>query len=125
MSYAGLKSMIYAGLKADDPRVKAAVDWARDHYSLTENPGLGDAGLYYYYQLFSKALAATKQPELTDAQGKAHDWRRELAAELIRRQQPNGSWINSNAQWLEADPNLVTAYSLLALADCRAGVAGQ
>ena len=122
MSYAGLKSMIYAGLKADDPRVNAAVEWARQNYSLTENPGLGDAGLYYYYQLFSKALAATKMPELTDSKGKAHDWRRELAAELIRRQQPNGSWINSNRQWLEADPNLVTAYALLALADCRPGI---
>ncbi len=122
MSYAGLKSMIYAGLKADDPRVNAAVEWARQNYSLTENPGLGDAGLYYYYQLFSKALAATKMPELTDAKGKAHDWRRELAAELIRRQQPNGSWINANRQWLEADPNLVTAYALPALADCRPGI---
>lgn len=122
MSYAGLKSMIYAGLEPDDPRVKAAVEWARQNYSLTENPGLGDAGLYYYYQLFSKALAATKMAELTDAEGKAHDWRRELAAELIRRQQPNGSWINSNRQWLEADPNLVTAYALLALADCRPGI---
>ena len=26
MTYAGLKSMIYAGVKADDPRVKAAVN---------------------------------------------------------------------------------------------------
>jgi squalene-hopene/tetraprenyl-beta-curcumene cyclase len=47
MTYAGLKSMIYAGLAADDPRVKAAVDWAHKHYSITDNPGLGDAGLYY------------------------------------------------------------------------------
>jgi squalene-hopene/tetraprenyl-beta-curcumene cyclase len=29
MTYAGLKSMIYAGLTKDDPRVKAAWDWIR------------------------------------------------------------------------------------------------
>ena len=30
-------------------------------------------------------------------------------------QKDDGSWINGNARWLEGDPNLVTAYSLLAL----------
>ena len=29
MTYSGLKSMIYAGLTKDDPRVKAAVQWIR------------------------------------------------------------------------------------------------
>ena len=33
MTYAGLKSMIYCGADPDDPRVKAAVEWARQHYS--------------------------------------------------------------------------------------------
>lgn len=119
MSYAGLKSMIFAGLKADDPRVKAAVQWARDHYSLTENPGLGDGGLYYYYHLFAKALKATGMKTLTAADGKEHDWRSELIEELAKRQQANGSWINSNSRWLEGDPNLVTGYALLALSYCR------
>jgi squalene-hopene/tetraprenyl-beta-curcumene cyclase len=68
MTYAGLKSMIFAGLKGDDPRAKAAVAWARQHYSLTENPGLGSAGRYYYYHLFAKALAARGQDTLIDAQ---------------------------------------------------------
>src|SRR5690606_30111609 len=48
MTYAGLKSMIFAGVDKDDPRVKAAAAWARQHYTLDENPGMGDAGLYYY-----------------------------------------------------------------------------
>jgi squalene-hopene/tetraprenyl-beta-curcumene cyclase len=119
MSYAGLKSMIFAGLKADDPRVKAAVDWARKFYSLSENPGLGDAGLYYYYHLFAKALDATGMKSIDDAQGKTHDWRGELVAELARRQQPNGSWVNTNSKWMEGDPNLVTGYALLTLSYCR------
>jgi len=119
MSYAGLKSMIFAGLKADDPRVKAAVTWAQQNYTLKENPGLGDGGLYYYYHLFAKALAARGEPTLTDATGAAHDWRKELIAELVARQQPDGSWINTNSRWMEGDANLVTGYALLALSYCR------
>ena len=45
MTYAGLKSMIYAGLTADDPRVKAASAYITKHYTLDENPGLGQRGL--------------------------------------------------------------------------------
>ena len=45
MTYAGLKSMIYAGLTRDDPRVKAALTYIAHHYSLDENPGLGQQGL--------------------------------------------------------------------------------
>ncbi len=119
MSYAGLKSMIFAGLTADDPRVKAAIDWAQKNYSLTENPGLADEGLYYYYHLFAKAMAATGLPTLTDAQGKVHPWRGELIEELAKRQQADGSWVNKNNRWLEGDPNLVTGYALLTLSYCR------
>ena len=54
MTYAGLKSMIYAGVGPDDPRVKAASKWCQMHYGLDENPGLGKAGQYYYYQTFAK-----------------------------------------------------------------------
>jgi squalene-hopene/tetraprenyl-beta-curcumene cyclase len=48
MTYAGLKSMIHPGLTQDDPRVKAAYEYITKHYTLGENPGLGQAGLYYY-----------------------------------------------------------------------------
>jgi hypothetical protein len=39
ISSAGLKSMIYAGLTQDDPRVKAAIGYIKDRYTLDENPG--------------------------------------------------------------------------------------
>ncbi len=64
MTYAGLKSMIYAGLGPDDPRVKAAIEWIAEHYTLDENPGMGAAGLYYYYQTFAKALDADRQGQV-------------------------------------------------------------
>ncbi|MBX3413230.1 MAG: terpene cyclase/mutase family protein [Pirellulales bacterium] len=119
MTYSGLKSMLYAGLAADDPRVKAAVGWISQNYDVTSNPGMGDAGLFYYYHTFAKALAALGESEITDAAGKKHDWRAELVAELANRQNENGSWVNENSRWLEGDPNLVTSFSLIALSYCR------
>ncbi len=119
MTYAGLKSMIYAGLGPDDPRVSAALTWVKKHYSLDANPGLGDAGLYYYYHLFAKALDAAELRELTDASGKTHDWRAELVAHLGSLQANDGSWTNSNSRWMEGDSNLATVFSLLALSHCK------
>lgn len=120
MTYSGLKSMLYAGVSEDDPRVKAAIAWLQKHYDLEENPGMGAAGLYYYYHVFAKALDALGKPTFVGDDGKKHDWRAELIAELASRQQKNGSWINEqNDRWLEGDANLVTSYALLALRYCR------
>ena len=118
MTYAGLKSMIYAGLTSDDPRVKAAFQWIRRHYTLKSNPGLGQQGLFYYYHTFAKALDALGIDYLEDAQGTKHDWRKELTEQLAALQKENGSWVNTAPRWYEGDPNLATAYSLLALSYC-------
>ena len=119
MTYSGLKSMVYAGLKKDDPRVKAASTWIRKNYDVKSNPGMGNSGLYYYYLTFAKALDALGENEVVDGNGVKHDWRRELVEELARRQQPNGSWVNTNSQWMEGDPNLATAFALVAVSYCR------
>ena len=97
MTYSGLKSMIYCGVKADDPRVKAATKWIQENYDLKTNPGIGPDGLYYYYHVFAKALAAVGSDTLEDAKGVKHDWRKELVAELASRQQANGSWTNAKS----------------------------
>jgi squalene-hopene/tetraprenyl-beta-curcumene cyclase len=119
MTYAGLKSMIYAGVDAEDPRVRAALAWIGKHYSLDANPGMGESGLYYYYHTFAKALDAFNQDTFVDAAGTEHNWRAELNAELASRQQSNGSWINATERWLEGNPDLVTGYALLALSYTR------
>ncbi|MFM8633572.1 MAG: prenyltransferase/squalene oxidase repeat-containing protein [Planctomycetia bacterium] len=118
MTYAGLKSMIFAGLSKDDPRVKAAVAWLGKNYSFEQNPGMGDAGLYYYFHTAAKALDVFGDETFSDEKGVSHVWRSELADAVIRRQQADGSWINANPRWMEGDPNLVTAYALLALSYC-------
>lgn len=121
MTYAGFKSLLYAGVDADDKRVKAALEWIRKNYTVKENPGMENSGLYYYYYLFSKALTASKIDMLEDADGKKHDWRKELAEHLLSTQKENGSWVNSQTdRWFEGDPNLVTAYVLVVLTNCEA-----
>lgn len=118
MTYAGLKSMIYAGLDEEDPRVRAAVDFLRKHYTLESNPGMGQQGLYYYYHTMAKALDALGKDSFTDAAGQSHDWKAELRGQLAELQRPDGSWVNDNTRWMEGDPNLVCGYALLALSYC-------
>ena len=115
MTYAGLKSYLYAELKKDDPRVVAALHWLQKNYSVEENPGLGKQGLFYYYHTAAKALTVFGDDTFTDAAGKTHDWRYELMNKLVSLQKSEGFWINDNNRWWENDPVLVTSYSLLAL----------
>ena len=121
MTYAGLKSMIFAGVDKEDFRVKAATKWISQNYDLSQNPGMPSKyeGLYYYYHTFAKALHALGVDELTDAAGKKHDWRTDLIQELATRQKSNGSWVNDTPRWLEGNASLVTAYALLSLSYCH------
>ncbi|MBL8872399.1 MAG: terpene cyclase/mutase family protein [Planctomycetaceae bacterium] len=119
MTYAGLKSMIYAGVNKDDKRVKAALEFLKKNYDLETNPGMGKSGLFYYYHTMSKALDALGESNFVDAKGASHEWKKELFAELKKSQQPNGSWVNTDSRWMEGDPNLVTGYVLLALGYCK------
>lgn len=115
MTYAGLLALIYAQVDSRDPRVQSARDWAARHWSLEENPGLGQEGLYYFFNVLTKSLAAAGDETLTLPDGTTVNWRAEVVRKLIELQKPDGFWVNENNRWWEADPNLVTAYTLLAL----------
>lgn len=119
MTYAGLKSMIYAGVGPEDPRVAAAVEFVRKHYDLDSNPGMGQQGLFYYYHTLAKAFHALGETRFEDARGDVHDWKAELRLKLAKLQRSDGSWVNPTTRWMEGDPNLVTAYALLALSYCK------
>ncbi len=114
MTYAGLKSMIFAGVSKDDARVKAATTFLKKNYTLDSNPGMGTSGLFYYYQTMAKALTALQVDEFETESGNKL-WKQELFAKLASTQNTNGSWVNPDARWLEGDPNLVTGYALLTL----------
>jgi squalene-hopene/tetraprenyl-beta-curcumene cyclase len=121
MTYAGLKSFLYAGVGKDDARVKAAIAWIQKHYTLEENPGAGKAGIYYYYHTFAKALDALGDNQFTDGDGKKHNWRRELLDTLKKQQRDDGSWVNpGDKSFGETDPNLATAFAVLTLSYCKA-----
>jgi len=120
MTYAGLLSFIYARVVADDERVQAAHDWITRHFTLDENPGMGNEGLYYNYHTMAKALRAYGEDELELSDGRRINWRKELVRKLVSLQRVeaetgNGYWVNDSGRWWENDPVLVTAYALLAM----------
>jgi squalene-hopene/tetraprenyl-beta-curcumene cyclase len=114
-SYAGLLSYIYADLKRDDPRVRAVIGWLDKNFTLEENPGMGQQGLYYYYHTMAKALTIYGADTIETSDGKKINWREQLALKLINLQKADGSWANDNGRWWEKDPALVTAYAVIAL----------
>jgi hypothetical protein len=115
MTYAGFKSLLYAGLSPQDPRVQSAFDWIRAHWTFDENPGVGQQGLYYFHHALARALRVNRQPVITDADDAPHNWREELIDAVTARQQDDGSWVNRADRWLEGQPELATAYCVLAL----------
>jgi squalene-hopene/tetraprenyl-beta-curcumene cyclase len=115
ISYAGLLSYIYADLKPGDPRVTAALDWLRGNYTVEENPGMGSAGLYYYYELMAKALTLAGLDTLETRDGRKINWREDLALKLLNLQKADGSWANDNGRWWEKDDVLDTAYAMTAM----------
>lgn len=122
MTYAGIKSMIYAGIAKNDPRVTKAYEWIQKNYSVDGNAGMPDVrkewGLYYYYHTMAKSLDALGLDYVVDAKGAKHNWRADVLDALAKRQRPDGSWVGAN-NWMESDPNLVAGYALMALSYCK------
>lgn len=115
MTYAGLKSMIYAKLTKDDPRVEAAVEWTQRHYTVSENPGRGQEGLFYYLQTMAKANTVFGRDVIKTEDGRTHFWRKDLVEKLLAMQKETGEWANDSGRWMESVPELVTSYSLMAM----------
>ena len=118
MSYAAVLSMCHAKLTRSDPRVKSALDYCSKFWTVDENPGMGNQGLYYYYDILSRALSVAGIVELEQPNGRKINWKNELAAKLLALQKPDGSWVNDNNRFWENDPVLVTSFAILTLALC-------
>ncbi len=115
-TYAGILSYSWANVKKTDARVTAVNKWIRDNYTVDENPGQGNKTLYYYYMVFAKALQVVGEPVITDAAGRPHNWREELARKIMALQLPDGSWVNANKAEMQDNKTLVTAFTLQAMA---------
>ncbi len=123
MTYAGFKSMMYAGLSADDVRVRAAFDWVRRHWTFDENPGMGLQGLFYYFHTMARALNVAQQHVIEDIDGLSRNWREEMIDAIIERQDEGGSWRNEADRWLEGEQVMATVYALLSLEEAIKPVA--
>src|SRR5262249_40611501 len=107
-TYAGLMSYSWANVKKADARVQAVLKWVRDHYTVDENPGLGQKTVYYYYMVFARALQAVGETFITDAQGRQHNWREELGKKLLSLQHQEGYWVNSVPDEMQDNKVVVT-----------------
>ena len=116
MTWAGLKSFIYADVGRNDGRVRDAYAWLQANYSIDENPGLGQKGLFYYYHVMARALTLLGERSVKDRQGVTHDWYAELAHKLLALQRADGSWVNPDGTYWEDNPAVATPRALLALA---------
>jgi squalene-hopene/tetraprenyl-beta-curcumene cyclase len=120
MTYDGIKTYLYAGLRKDSPEVKAAIDWVRRNYSLDAHPGFLRSragrehlrGIYYFYVVMARALDAYGERPFVTADGREHDWPKELAEKLLATMRESKSWQNDNPAWYEGDSILTTSYAL-------------
>ena len=115
MTYAGLLSMIYAGVDRTDPRVVSALDWVSRHWTLKENPGMGTRGLFYYYNILTKSLSLTGKDTVASSAGDPIPWKKQVQEHLLSIQKPDGSWVNSDNTFWEGNPVIVTSYAVLTL----------
>jgi squalene-hopene/tetraprenyl-beta-curcumene cyclase len=119
MTYAGLLALIYADVDKNDPRVRSAYDWSIKNWNLDENPGMGAQGLFYFYNVLAKAMHTMGNDVVARPDGTQLNWRRDMMKKLISLQKIDadgtGYWVNPEGRWWEADPVLVTSYTLIAL----------
>ena len=115
ISYAGLLSYAYANLSPDDIRVVAVIDWLEENFTLEENPGMGQQGRFFYFMAMATALDVAGIEQLATPEDPDLDWREALALQLLDLQSADGYWVNTSGRWMERDPVLVTAYTLLAI----------
>ena len=71
MTYAAVLSMCHAKLDRGDPRVKQSFEYCEKNWSVDENPGMGNQGLYYFYDIMARALQASGAETVG-----GHDWKK-------------------------------------------------
>ena len=116
ITYAGYLALVFCDLPREDPRVVSVLDYVSKHWTLEENPGMGQGSLYFYMNVMGRALSAAGMDAIPRKDGgDAVKWREDLVARLAALQKEDGSWSNTDNRWWESDPSLVTSYALLAL----------
>ena len=127
MTYALISSYLALDLRADDPRVAAALVWVKANYQFDANPGMlagkEQEGLLYYYAAVAKTYDMLDQTVIELKDGKKADWRADLFAAISKRAvvvklddgREGIMWMNSAKRWGEGLPQLSTIYLIKAL----------
>ena len=122
----GIRALLAAGFKPDHPRVVAARRWLEMHFDATSNPGVFESAMEqdrdapYFYWCWSVAHAFHRLDVHTIKHGEREiNWAANLANELLRRQNVDGSWTNRFSFMKEDDPLVATPLAAAALAICR------
>jgi squalene-hopene/tetraprenyl-beta-curcumene cyclase len=110
MTYAGFKSLLYANLDRDDPRIVDAWKWIENNYTLEENPGMGNQGYYYYLCTMARALDAMGIEEIN-----GRNWREDMIDKIFELQFVSGAFRTLDARWMENNDVLIAAYALIAV----------
>lgn len=124
MTYQLMQAYLFAGVPKDDKRVKETMRYIQNNFTLDTNPGLPEKqakeGLYNYYRIMAEALNALGEKKVETVKGKRIVWAVDLSKHLKSLQKENGAWVNEGSpRWMEGNPDLVTAYSILALVACK------
>lgn len=124
MTYQLMQSYLFSGVPKDDKRVQETMRYITNNWTLETNPGLPEKqakeGLFNYYRIMAEALKTLGDQKIETSTGKRIVWAKDLSEYLSKAQSADGSWKNENSsRWMEGDPNLVTAYTILALNACR------
>jgi hypothetical protein len=102
---------------------KAAIRYLEREFDASRNPGAFPAGdevrraSSYFYWTWTAAHVARHLNKRA--------WAEALIAELLKRQQPDGSWRNDATEMREDDPLVATPFALAALGLARTVIANE
>lgn len=121
----GVRALLRLGVPRSSPRVQAASEWLRGHFDPEKVPGdyppdrevFRDSGYYYWTWTVAHALMQLGPQALTDP--RTHNWPERLTEALLKRQRPDGSFINSASDLREDDPLVATSLAAAALSVAR------
>ena len=89
MTGTGLWALRACGVPVEDAQVQKGLEWIKNYWSLTRNPG---ATSWHYYYLVSLQRFCDIPPKLEMLVG--HNWYEDIASMLVTEQQPDGRWID-------------------------------
>lgn len=127
----GLRALLRLGHPRDDPRVKAAVRWLLDRFTMKEVPGeyASDREVQresaYFYWSWSAAHALMLVGPVAETAPKTREWPRVISEALLEHQHADGSWQNAAKDVREDDPIVGTSLAASALEICRMMLGGR